>query len=57
MDEQIPDAYPDEQAQGEDCIIEQRMKASIADYYRAKHPHLRQPYDPWITPTEGETSS
>lgn len=55
MDEQIPDPYLDEQVQGEDYIIEQRMKASIADYYRAKHPHLRQPYDPWITPTEGET--
>jgi hypothetical protein len=48
MDEQIPDPYLDEQVQGEDYIIEQRMKASIADYYRAKHPHLRQqPCDPW----------
>jgi hypothetical protein len=56
MDEQIPDDDLDPQVQGEDYVLEGRMKASIADYYRAKHPHLRQPYDPWIRPTEGETS-
>jgi len=55
MDEQIPDPYLDEQVQGEDYVIEQRMKASIADFYRAKHPHLARPYDPWVRPTEKET--
>jgi hypothetical protein len=55
MDEQIPDWDLDEQAQGEDYVLEDRMKAYIADYYRAKHPHLAKPYDPWIRATEGET--
>lgn len=55
MDELIPDDYFDPQVQGEE-YAEQAMKSFIADYYRAKHPHLRQPYDPWIRPTEGETS-
>jgi hypothetical protein len=56
MDEQIPESDLDDQVKGEDYVLEQAMKASIADYYRAKHPHLAKPYDPWIRHDEGETS-
>lgn len=57
MDELIPDDYFDDPDM--DGIraeeFEALAKATIADWYRAKYPHLRQPYDPWIRPTEGET--
>lgn len=56
MDEEVPDHYyelPDQEAiDGEE--FEARAKAMIADWYREKYPHLRQPLDPWIRP-EGET--
>lgn len=54
MDELIPDYDDDPQAQGEDYVIEQSMKAWIAARYRAKYPHLNQPlHDPWTR--TGET--
>ena len=55
MDELIPDYYDDDvDRQAEDYIIEQSMKAWIANRYRAKYPDLRTAMiDPWIRP-EGE---
>ena len=57
MDELIPDDYledPDmDGLRAED--FEALAKATIADWYLAKYPHLRQPYDPWIR-REGETT-
>lgn len=55
MDELIPDDYFDPEPNPEDQYLEEAMKAGIAAYYRARFPHLGQPHDPWIRPTEGET--
>jgi hypothetical protein len=56
MDEQIPDDYYDdpdlEAVKAEE--FQAVAKRSIADYYYARYPHLREPFDPWIR-TEGET--
>ena len=48
MDEEIEWPEPeDDGVLGEE--YEAELKAHIARYYRAKHPHLRQqPWDPWI---------
>lgn len=54
MDEEMEWPEPeDEGVLGEQ--YEAELKNHIARYYRAKHPHLAKPYDPWIRPTEGET--
>jgi hypothetical protein len=54
MDEKIDWPEPDDDGVlGEQ--YEAELKDHIARYYRAKHPHLRQPlWDPWIR--EGETN-
>jgi len=56
MDEQIPDDYYDdpdlEAVKAEE--FQAMAKRTIADYYYAKYPHLREPFDPWIR-TQGET--
>ena len=50
MDEQVPDDYLDPEPNPEDQYIEEAMKADIANYYRARFPHLRRIEDPWIGP-------